>query len=87
MTTLPLEEMTMRSNVPTMYRGRFAPRLDGSGRLAQIVAETIAVIFVEWRRRIRSRRELMTLGEHDLTDIGCTRCDMQWEVRKPFWRE
>jgi uncharacterized protein YjiS (DUF1127 family) len=40
----------------------------------------------EWRRRTRSRRELLTLNEHMLKDIGITRVDAQYEAAKPFWR-
>jgi uncharacterized protein YjiS (DUF1127 family) len=79
--------MTMRRGVPAMYWTHIVPRLDGSQRLTRIIAEMIAVNVAEWRRRIRGRRELMTLDERGLTDIARTQCDMQWEVRKPFWRE
>jgi uncharacterized protein YjiS (DUF1127 family) len=41
----------------------------------------------EWRRRFRSRRELMTLGERDLSDIRLTRGDAVSESNKPFWKE
>jgi uncharacterized protein YjiS (DUF1127 family) len=39
----------------------------------------------EWHRRSRSRRELMSLDEGTLRDIGLTRCDAEHEVSKPFW--
>lgn len=42
--------------------------------------------FGEWRRRARSRRELMYLGESDLNDLGISRCDVQSEASKPFWQ-
>jgi uncharacterized protein YjiS (DUF1127 family) len=41
--------------------------------------------FVEWRRRARSRDELMGLSERTLRDIGVTRCDCASEASKPFW--
>jgi uncharacterized protein YjiS (DUF1127 family) len=41
----------------------------------------------EWRQRARSRSELMTLGEHDLLDIGMTRSDARMLASKTFWRE
>jgi len=41
--------------------------------------------FAEWRRRSRSRDELMGLSERYLNDIGLTRCDAQHEAAKPFW--
>jgi uncharacterized protein YjiS (DUF1127 family) len=39
----------------------------------------------EWRRRARSRHELMTLSDAGLRDIGISRCDLEREARKPFW--
>jgi uncharacterized protein YjiS (DUF1127 family) len=44
----------------------------------------------EWRRRARSRarsrRELATLCDRCLRDIGATRYDVYREVNKPFWQ-
>jgi uncharacterized protein YjiS (DUF1127 family) len=40
---------------------------------------------VEWRRRSRSRRELMYLGEAGLHDVGLSRCDAAREASKTFW--
>jgi uncharacterized protein YjiS (DUF1127 family) len=42
-------------------------------------------IIGEWRLRAHSRRELAMLGEMDRHDLGY-RCDVQAEIRKPFWR-
>lgn len=39
-----------------------------------------------WRRRIRERRQLARLSEHDLHDIGVSRGTLYNELRKPFWR-
>ena len=39
----------------------------------------------EWRRRARSRSELMNLSDADLRDIGITRCSAAFEAAKPFW--
>jgi uncharacterized protein YjiS (DUF1127 family) len=46
-----------------------------------------AARIAEWRRRARSRRDLMTLGDRDLWDMHLTRCDAWYEASKPFWRE
>jgi len=43
--------------------------------------------FAEWRRRARSRQDLMALSDRDLRDIHATRCDALHEARKPFWRK
>jgi uncharacterized protein YjiS (DUF1127 family) len=40
-----------------------------------------------WRRRARSRRELMVKTDRELHDVGITRCDASHEAAKPFWRK
>ena len=39
-----------------------------------------------WHRRITERRELVSLDQHLLRDIGLSRSDALAEWRKPFWR-
>jgi len=39
---------------------------------------------IEWRRRVRARKELMSLGIGGLRDIGLSRA-AELEVSKPFW--
>jgi uncharacterized protein YjiS (DUF1127 family) len=39
----------------------------------------------EWRRRVRSRNELVTLTASDLRDLGRTPAEAEAEARKPFW--
>ena len=34
----------------------------------------------------RGRRELLTLDDRSLADIGVTRCDALYEGTKPFWK-
>jgi uncharacterized protein YjiS (DUF1127 family) len=46
----------------------------------------LPAMFWEWRRRARSRRELLALDDHMLKDIGITRADAQYEAAKSFWR-
>ena len=41
--------------------------------------------FAEWRLRARSRRELITLNDWILRDIGVSRYDAVSEASKPFW--
>ncbi len=50
------------------------------------VAAVIALARV-WLTRIRERRELAALTEHELRDIGVTPADVFWETEKPFWRD
>jgi uncharacterized protein YjiS (DUF1127 family) len=40
---------------------------------------------VEWRRRAATRRELITLTDRDLRDIGIGRTEAEAEANKPFW--
>jgi uncharacterized protein YjiS (DUF1127 family) len=39
-----------------------------------------------WWRRMQDRRTFATMSEQSLRDIGITRYDAEFEVRKPFWR-
>jgi uncharacterized protein YjiS (DUF1127 family) len=43
--------------------------------------------FGEWRRRARSRQDLMALDPRDLRDLRLTRIDALREARKSFWKE
>ena len=38
-----------------------------------------------WRDRVRQRRQLATLDDRLLADIGINRCDVMRECDKPFW--
>lgn len=39
-----------------------------------------------WRQRIRTRRQLATLDDRLLADIGISHSDRMVELNKPFWR-
>jgi uncharacterized protein YjiS (DUF1127 family) len=39
-----------------------------------------------WRERARQRRQLRSLNDHMLRDLGLTRADVMAESSKPFWR-
>jgi len=41
----------------------------------------------EWRRRVHERRELGTLSEAALHDIGVSRAEASYLANKPFWKE
>jgi uncharacterized protein YjiS (DUF1127 family) len=51
----------------------------------RLFAELVGLIR-EWQRRARSRRELASLCDRCLRDIGATRYDADREARKPFWQ-
>lgn len=42
--------------------------------------------FQTWRLRVRGRRHLALLDEHQLRDIGLDPLERDREVVKPFWR-
>ncbi len=46
------------------------------------VADTIAI----WRRRSRERRELASLDQRTMRDLGMTASQAAFEANKPFWR-
>jgi uncharacterized protein YjiS (DUF1127 family) len=50
-------------------------------------ARTAAHIYRTWARRVRERRELAHWSDRDLQDISATRCDVAFEIEKPFWKK
>lgn len=42
-------------------------------------------ILLEWRERSRQRRQLLSLDDQRLKDIGISRADAEVEASKPFW--
>jgi uncharacterized protein YjiS (DUF1127 family) len=40
----------------------------------------------EWRRRLRSRREIATITYCTQRDLGLSAGQMRFEAQKPFWR-
>jgi len=43
-------------------------------------------IAAEWRRRNRERRDLAQLTSRDLSDLGISTSQAEFEINKPFWR-
>jgi uncharacterized protein YjiS (DUF1127 family) len=62
-------------NVPSHRRSVLATLIAGLGRMLR-----------ESAARTRQRRQLVTLSDHQLRDIGLIRMDVDMESRKPFWR-
>lgn len=54
---------------------------------ARRCAASIRARLAEWRRRARSRRDLMALSERELWDLRLTRSDALNEAGKPFWKK
>jgi uncharacterized protein YjiS (DUF1127 family) len=62
--------------------------LGGSDHLlVRALAERKALLrrIAEWQRCAAGRRELMTLTDRDLHDIGIGRSEAEAEAKKPFW--
>ena len=68
--------------IPTLSRNDTFAMADVISSLCQKSAEKVR----EWRRRSRSRRDLMALSNRDLWDIRLTRADAKQEASKPFWQ-
>ena len=52
---------------------------------SRALARAIDLLLV-WQQRSRDRRQLESLSDHMLRDIGLTRADVFAEATKPFWR-
>ncbi len=54
--------------------------------LAARAAIGLAVVITMWSVRSRSRRQLRTLSDSQLNDIGISRKDADLQASLPFWR-
>ena len=70
---------------PLARKYKEKPDSDRTGVLHHVLAR-IGSEVGEWSRRSLDRRELAAMSDRSLRDIGLTRCDADWEARKPFWR-
>jgi len=52
--------------------------------VAGAISGAIETLLV-WRERRRERRDLASLNDQMLHDVGLTRADIEREYRKPFW--
>jgi uncharacterized protein YjiS (DUF1127 family) len=52
---------------------------------SRAVGRAIDLLLI-WQQRARDRRQLESLSDHMLRDIGLTRADVYAEASKPFWR-
>ena len=62
------------------------PKGEGAGlRWRDIVAQFVELTLA-WLERARQRRQLQSLNDHMLKDLGLSRADVDGEASKPFWR-
>jgi uncharacterized protein YjiS (DUF1127 family) len=52
--------------------------------LGAAIDDAAAMLFA-WHERARQRRELLSLNDRELQDIGISRADAVGEGDKPFW--
>jgi uncharacterized protein YjiS (DUF1127 family) len=77
--------LTFDDLVPSAPTGRFVGISVRGSRIRAMFASAREII-AEWRRRVRSRNELMTLSDGNLRDIGWTKAEVRAECAKPFWQ-
>jgi uncharacterized protein YjiS (DUF1127 family) len=67
------------------------PGADGSSSTLPLLAslgtaiDDVAAMLFAWHERARQRRELLSLSDRELHDIGLSRADAAGEGDKPFW--
>jgi uncharacterized protein YjiS (DUF1127 family) len=80
-----------RLPLPLFVRGTYRPTgLASIKRLATAAWRCGGLFWAridEWRRRARSRHDLMRLGDRELWDVRLTRADADGEASKPFWKK
>jgi uncharacterized protein YjiS (DUF1127 family) len=84
-----LRETNMRSqayNVVSSGYPRQVSLFEACRHRVLEITKALRIQWREWRRRARTRNELITLSDSDLRDIRWTRAEVEAEARKPFWR-
>ena len=60
-------------------------RADASATLRGAIRGAVSTLRI-WHQRARTRRQLLTLEDQLLADIGVSRADAVHEASKPFWQ-
>ena len=76
-------------NLQTVRPLRLAPPPAESAHAAALLhaLRHLSHLIRQWTMRVRSRRELATLSDYQLRDIGLTRNDVDRQLTTPFWRD
>jgi uncharacterized protein YjiS (DUF1127 family) len=72
---------------PYRWRGAYRPIDECSGcrALTELLKAAVRLSRL-WLKRIRERRELVSLDYRQQRDIGLNSGEIEQECRKPFWR-
>lgn len=73
---------------PDAHRSRPQPPAR-SPKPTELLGRTVAALEATvgvWIDRYVQRQKLQTLSDAALADLGLSRCDVEGEVRKAFWR-
>ncbi len=66
-----------------------APTQDSGTRFGGAIGRVTKAavnMLLSWQQRARERHRLASFDEHMLRDLGLSRADIEFELRKPFWR-
>ena len=82
-----MSTLQLRSSAATLAggAGRTATRADHAARGRELARKGVEILLA-WLERAHQRRQLRTLSDHMLHDIGLSRADVEGEAGKPFWR-
>jgi len=61
------------------------PETGFGGAIRVVVTRSIGLVLT-WQQRARERRQLASMDDYGLKDIGLTRVDILREADKPFWQ-
>jgi len=49
------------------------------------VVHAIVTTLLTWQDRLSQRQSLQELGDRELSDMGISRTEVEYEISKPFW--
>lgn len=61
------------------------PAATFGGMVRTTVVRAVGLVLT-WQQRARERRQLASMDEYGLKDIGLTKVDIMREADKPFWQ-